>query len=310
VASGLASVFVYGTLKRGQSNHSWLGGARFLGRRRLLGAQLHDLGPYPMAVMAQPAAAGDRQGPPPLIHGELFAVSAAVLAGLDQLENVPFDYTRHWLQLGDGTWAWVYVGRPELVAAAPLVPFADWGSTPIFSYGSNLCPAQLSARCAGWDGSGLVTTLAGWRWSIHKIRLAQGPGADPADGAAGIQPEPGRHCWGVVHHLNAADRRRLDASEGVAIGHYRPHTVTVKTSTVGSQAQNSQAGECFEASTYVPTAEWSAEGLRPSADYASRILQGLAHWPFPAAWRLEITEILGGEPRHNDPGAFTSAHPA
>jgi len=27
---------------------------------------------------------------------------AAVLAGSNQLENVPFDYTRHWLQLGDG----------------------------------------------------------------------------------------------------------------------------------------------------------------------------------------------------------------
>jgi len=45
-----------------------------------------------------------------------------------------------------------------------------------------------------------------------------------------------------------------------------------------------------------PTAYGVAEGLRPSADYAARILQGLAHWPFPAAWRtVKLTEILGGE---------------
>jgi len=158
-------------------------------------------------------------------------------------------------------------------------------------------PDQLSARCAGWDGSGLVTTLAGWRWSIHKIRLAQGPGADQPMAPPASSPNPA---------ATAGDGGTI-STQPIAAGSMparawrsattRPHTVTVKTSTVTARRLST-----FEASTYVPTAVWSAEGLRPSADYASRILQGLAHWPFPAAWRLELTEILGGEPRHNDLG--------
>lgn len=60
-------VVVYGTLKRGHSNHHWLAGATFLGRRLLSGGRLHDLGPYPMAVLSR--------DPQAVIHGELFAVT-------------------------------------------------------------------------------------------------------------------------------------------------------------------------------------------------------------------------------------------
>lgn len=287
-------MFVYGTLKRGESNHHWLAGAQFLGRRRLAGAELHDLGPYPMAVPAAArtlpeagdAGAGEQEAPLPVIHGELFAVEPQHLAQLDLLEDAPREYDRHWLRLSDQTAAWVYLGRHAQVNGAPLVPFADWGTTPVFSYGSNLWPEQLAARCPDWDGSGLVARLEGWRWSICKLRQPRRQ-TDPAHGAAGIQPEPGRHCWGVVQHLSRADRRELDVSEGVASGHYRPQSVMVTT----------PEGERFEASTYVPTPGWTAEGLQPSADYASRLRRGLAHWPFPAAWPLELEALLAPEPR-------------
>ncbi|MFS6827470.1 gamma-glutamylcyclotransferase [Cyanobium sp. ATX-6F1] len=114
-------VFVYGTLKRGQVNHHWLRGAAFLGRRRLGGACLYDLGPYPMAVP------GDG-----LIHGELFAVDGPGLLRLDGLEDVPLLYQRHRRPLADGTLAWTYLGQAPQVAGRALVPFADWGSTPVF----------------------------------------------------------------------------------------------------------------------------------------------------------------------------------
>jgi len=56
----------------------------------------------------------------------------------------------------------------------------------------------------------------------------------------------------------------------------------------------------------VPTAVWSAEGCA-QPDYAQpQFLQASAHWPFPAAWRLNSQENLGGERAMNDPGAFTS----
>ncbi|MCP9771172.1 gamma-glutamylcyclotransferase [Synechococcus sp. Tobar12-5m-g] len=270
-------VFVYGTLKRGESNHHWLTGATCLGRRRLAGAHLHDLGAYPQAVRAEAAAAAPLD-PTAFLHGELYGVDDHGLARLDRLEDVPHDYERSRVRLTDGDTAWVYLGRPEQVRGLPLVPFGDWGTTPVFSYGSNLCPEQLGRRCPGWDGSGLVVRLDGWRWAICKVRAGR-----DGEGAAGIRPDPAAHCWGVVHHLAPADRLTLDNCEGVANGHYRHRIVSV----------TSRAGECFRASTYEPTSAWSAEGLVASADYAGRLLRGLAHWPLPQSWRQKLAGELG-----------------
>lgn len=278
-------VFVYGTLKRGEPNHGLLRRARFLGRRRLPGVRMHDLGPYPMAVPAGGAGRDGQLDGSPLIHGELFCVDAEGLAALDRLENVPSDYARLRLTLSDGTPAWVYLGRPEQVSGAALVPYGDWGTAPVFSYGSNLCPDQLAARCHGWDGSGRVARLEGWHWGISKIRLGDRDAGGPAEGAAGIQPASNAQCWGVVHHLSPADQRALDHFEGVALGHYRSQTLLVTT----------LEGERFPVSTYVPTPEWSADGLRPSHAYANRIRRGQAHWPLPEAWRLAVELALAGD---------------
>lgn len=142
-------VFVYGTLQRGHSNHHWLAGASFVGQRQLGGAQLFDLGPFPMAVAVAgdleassggtatdaaassttatdaPAAADSTLAP---IHGELYRVSANGLAQLDLLEGCPRLYGRHWLQLLDGSHAWVYLGRPRQVRHARLLADGRWRS--------------------------------------------------------------------------------------------------------------------------------------------------------------------------------------
>jgi gamma-glutamylcyclotransferase (GGCT)/AIG2-like uncharacterized protein YtfP len=270
-------VFVYGTLKRGEPNHHWLRGAIRLGRRRLAGVHLHDLGSYPKAVRAE-AAAGDRLDSTTCLHGELYLVEDSGLARLDRLEDVPHDFVRHRVRLTDGESAWAYLGRRQQVIGLPLVPFGDWGTTPVFSYVSNLCPDQLAERCGHWDGSGLVARLDGWRWGINKLRAGR-----DGEGAAAIRPDPAAHCWGVVHHLSPADRLALDHFEGVAHGHYRHQAVTVRT----------RSGEGFRALTYVPTPAWSDEALVASADYAGRILRGLAHWHLPRSWRRYLAEDLG-----------------
>jgi gamma-glutamylcyclotransferase (GGCT)/AIG2-like uncharacterized protein YtfP len=115
-------VFVYGTLRRGQANHSWLAGAHWLGEASLRGAVLHDLGPFPMAVP------GDG-----LVLGELYGVDAATLARLDRLEGHPRLYERRWLVLEDGREAWVYLGRPRQVRFVPALPDGRWppGGGPI-----------------------------------------------------------------------------------------------------------------------------------------------------------------------------------
>ena len=75
-------VFVYGTLKRGLSNHRWLRGQTFLGEARTVaGYRMFDLGGYPGMVLAE----GEDGG---AIEGDVWAVDAEGLRGLDKLEGV------------------------------------------------------------------------------------------------------------------------------------------------------------------------------------------------------------------------------
>ncbi len=74
-------LFVYGTLKRGCSNHAQLAGQTFVAPARTLpGFRLHDLGGYP-GLYARP---DDRDG----VGGELWSVDDAALAHLDRFEGV------------------------------------------------------------------------------------------------------------------------------------------------------------------------------------------------------------------------------
>jgi gamma-glutamylcyclotransferase (GGCT)/AIG2-like uncharacterized protein YtfP len=267
MAGGLR-VAVYGTLKRGESNHHWLAGAPFLGRTRIPGLELYNLGDYPMAVPSL--------DPRARIHAELYQVDGEGLARLDVLEDYPHLYDRRRLPGADGQLAWIYTGRRDQVRGCRQVPFNDWGATPMFSYGSNLDPRQLQQRCAGWDGIGLVARLEHWRWAINKRALH-----DPREGYAGIQTQPGASCWGLVHHLSHRDRAVLDIMEGVAIGQYRHHSVEVDC-----------GGERLPVLTYVPQPAVVATGLRPSPGYAARILRGAHLHGLPDDWRSWLRRQL------------------
>jgi gamma-glutamylcyclotransferase (GGCT)/AIG2-like uncharacterized protein YtfP len=89
----MTTLFVYGTLKRGGSNHAHLAGQRFLGEARTAaGYTLVSLGDYPGLV----PASGDLAG----VTGELWQIDAACLAGLDELEGIAENlYTRGPIQL-------------------------------------------------------------------------------------------------------------------------------------------------------------------------------------------------------------------
>jgi gamma-glutamylaminecyclotransferase len=74
-------LFVYGTLKRGCSNHRHLAGQKFVGLARTPpGYRLHDLGGYP-ALVAKP---DDREG----VVGEVWSVDEEALRELDLFEGV------------------------------------------------------------------------------------------------------------------------------------------------------------------------------------------------------------------------------
>lgn len=74
-------VFVYGTLKRGCSNHRFLAAQKFLGLARTpAGYRLYDLGGYPGIA----ANADDLDG----VIGEVWSVDADALEQLDRFEGV------------------------------------------------------------------------------------------------------------------------------------------------------------------------------------------------------------------------------
>lgn len=77
----MSLIFVYGTLKRGGSNHHLMGGQQFLGEARTQpGFRLYELGGHPGMI----AKSDDRDG----VTGEVWSVDAACLVQLDILEGL------------------------------------------------------------------------------------------------------------------------------------------------------------------------------------------------------------------------------
>ena len=97
-------VFVYGTLKRGQRNAYFLDTAEFLGE--FITARLfwmYEFDDYPAVCEA-----GDD-----VIHGEVYRVTDAQFAALDELEWYSEFYQRIVIATNFGE-AWMYVVQPDL----------------------------------------------------------------------------------------------------------------------------------------------------------------------------------------------------
>ncbi len=76
----MTRVFVYGTLKRGSSNHALLAGQSYAGEAETApGFDLYALGGYP-GMVAAPEGTG-------VVTGEVWSVDDACLARLDELEG-------------------------------------------------------------------------------------------------------------------------------------------------------------------------------------------------------------------------------
>jgi gamma-glutamylcyclotransferase (GGCT)/AIG2-like uncharacterized protein YtfP len=113
-------LFVYGTLRSGQSNHRELSRARFVrASATVANYELVDLGAYPALL----------EGGKTAVHGELYEVTDALLAELDIFEDVPTLYERKSVALRDGR-AMAYVMPPERARRAPRIATGDWRSHP------------------------------------------------------------------------------------------------------------------------------------------------------------------------------------
>ena len=111
------TLFVYGSLLRGERNHPLLVSARFLRETATApGFALVDLGDYPGMVKAARGA----------VAGELYAVDEETLRALDELEGHPRLYWRTEIVLVDRTPAQAYLLPPERARGRAGIPSGDW----------------------------------------------------------------------------------------------------------------------------------------------------------------------------------------
>jgi gamma-glutamylcyclotransferase (GGCT)/AIG2-like uncharacterized protein YtfP len=104
--NSMLTLFVYGTLQRGQANEHYLRGQTFLGVARTLPRyRLYDAGAYPCLV--EDEADGEA------IWGELWRIDDRLLPALDALEEAPELFERREIALdgaGEPVVAYLYRG--------------------------------------------------------------------------------------------------------------------------------------------------------------------------------------------------------
>lgn len=114
------TVFVYGTLKRGQGNHYLLDhkGAQFVSEATTVGSWLMYDGGFPRVARLQRGLPKDHflRGRVGHVKGEVFKVDEPTFMALDRLEGYPRLYDREKVSVvsgeepGESYWtAWMYV---------------------------------------------------------------------------------------------------------------------------------------------------------------------------------------------------------
>ncbi|OAQ20122.1 gamma-glutamylcyclotransferase family protein [Thermosulfurimonas dismutans] len=114
-------IFVYGTLKRGESLHYLLREARFLGEGRVKGYALYDLGEYPAARPASGEA---------FVWGEIYEIKPDLFEVLDEVED-EYDRQEVPVEIEDSRviTAWMYIYREPLPESKRLLS-GKWGKSP------------------------------------------------------------------------------------------------------------------------------------------------------------------------------------
>ena len=95
-------IFVYGSLRKGMTQHALLGGAQFLGSAMTKSEfTLFDAGLWPAAVQNGNTA----------IFGELYEVKPKKVSEIDSYERHPEFFRRHKIMLADeiNAWMWIYI---------------------------------------------------------------------------------------------------------------------------------------------------------------------------------------------------------
>lgn len=279
----LHTVFVYGTLQRGCSNHGLLAGSLFLGSARTCEE----------FVMRTLVDSDGRKGIPfvgrdlpiSLIRGEAYLVDDATLAAIDGLEGcIPDDPEASWyrrelvsIEITDEPdyekkycEAYIYLHERPI---SPLVSSGRWQeASPIedgqwyFAYGSNMNPARMSQRTGRFNQC-IPASLPG-----HTLAFNKRAGRRRARGLqayANAVPDPGRDLPGMLYRVSEQGMWLLDQFEGVEWGHYRRAPMQVQQKDV-----NGLSMPPTTAWVYFAGSEHVEEGLPVEDRYLHHILRG------------------------------------
>ncbi|WP_099607749.1 gamma-glutamylcyclotransferase family protein [Vibrio coralliilyticus] len=107
-------LFVYGTLRQGESNHNFLADSQCLGHFETPPHYaLYDLGTYPAVIEGHDT-----------ILGEVYLIDDETLARVDKLEDVPVEYRREQIETPFGE-AWIYLYQDGSMLDT-IISSGDW----------------------------------------------------------------------------------------------------------------------------------------------------------------------------------------
>lgn len=261
-------IFVYGSLRKGGSNHSLLASSIFIGSAKTAQKLI-------MRARAFPFVSDDQQVS--YIHGEVYSVNSSVLRMVDRLEsydvlspeNSWYEREEILVKMDDDPQSprkvAMYFNRKE--NKAPIFGSGDFFNLDdrnhtsevvhYFAYGSNRNPVRFRTD------RGICFSQRYWA-KLHDYRLVFNKrSSDGKSSYANIQASEGDFVEGILYQLPLASIQKLDTYEG-APNHYLREQMVVEMS-----------GKKVLAEVYIAHPDWIQEDLKPSDEYRAHCNCGL-----------------------------------
>ncbi|TMW73493.1 gamma-glutamylcyclotransferase [Alteribacter natronophilus] len=262
-------LFVYGTLRKGDSNHFFLNGFECVNEQAWITGTLYNTGlGYPAASVE-----GERR-----VYGELYRIPEGQWDALHQLEGYDGSGTSLFVPeevevtTDSGTvHASVYTAGSDRLKQG-IIPGGDWLRSQFeeskdetflyFAYGSCMDKERMKEAAADV----YFHEISGCLLKGYTLRFTVASKAD-GRGRADVVEEGGS-CEGLLYRVHREGLDYLYKREGVFAGVYRPAIVSV-TSADGTVFQN--------VLTFIVRDKLKAE-IAPPEHYAGEILRGGKGW--------------------------------
>ncbi|HTV44928.1 MAG TPA: gamma-glutamylcyclotransferase family protein [Stellaceae bacterium] len=144
-----------------------------------------------------------------------------------------------------------------------------------FAYGSNMHDSVFRERRHMRPREWRVGHIDGYRLRFNLHGVPRGRSAP-----ANICPDPRGQVWGVLYRITLREMVRLNATEGIPGGAYRPTRLMVED----------DHGQMIAAMTYVATGD--ATDGQPSLRYITLLREGARAHGLPAAWVERLDRVL------------------